>query len=411
MTEVKYPLACSSWDEKEKTAAKEVIDSGICTMGVKVKEFEKKFAEKFGTKYAVFSNSGSSANLLAISTLLYRKTNPLKAGDEIITTAVSWSTTYYPLHQCGFKIKIVDIDFDTLNMDIDQVIAAITSKTKAIFAVNLLGNPADYERLIPICKEKNIELIIDNCESMGATYRNQEAGTLGLIGTYSCFFSHHISTIEGGVCVTNDEECYQIMLCLRTHGWGRELPNVNHIHNKDGIPFNDLFRFLLPGYNLRPNEVYAAIGLHQLDKLDSIIENRRNNAITFREEMYRLYREFKFDNNRQIRIQSHFVCSEPSWFGFSLVLEGELSGKRDYVVTRLKELGVESRPIVAGNFAKNPVAKLMNCDVHGSLPIADKIDKDGFFIGNSHHDLTQEIKYFSQCLEKIVNELRSSCMY
>ncbi len=127
--------------------------------------------------------------------------------------------------------------------------------------------------------------------------------------------------------------------------------------------------------------------------------------------MYRLYREFKFGDNGKIRFQSHFVWSEPSWFGFSLVLEGDLSGKRDYFVTRLKELGVESRPIVAGNFAKNPVAKLMNCVVHGDLPIAEKIDKDGFFIGNSHHDLTKEIEHFAQCLVKIVRELESSCMY
>lgn len=405
MTEVKYPLACSSWDEKERNAAHAVIDSGMCTMGAKVKEFEKKFAEKFKVKYSVFSNSGSSANLLAVAALFYRKENPLKAGDEVITTAVSWSTTYYPLHQYGLKIKLVDIDLNTLNLDVNHVIHAITPQTRVIMAVNLLGNPCDFSTLLKICSERNIILLVDNCESMGATYGVTEVGTYGLIGTYSTFFSHHLCTIEGGVCVTDDEELYQIMLSLRAHGWTRDLPSENNVHNKDGNPFNDLFRFVLPGYNLRPNEIYAAIGLHQLDKLDDILDFRRMNAETFKQEMFELYRTGKFGNSGNIRFQSSDKRADPSWFGFSLILEGTLSGKRDFFVTRLKEMGIESRPIVAGNFAKNPVAKLMHCEIHGNLVNAEKVDKDGFFIGNSHLDLTEEIEYFAESLKQICKEV------
>jgi CDP-6-deoxy-D-xylo-4-hexulose-3-dehydrase len=406
MTEIIYPLACASWDEKERNAAHAVIDSGMCTMGAKVKEFEKKFAEKFGTTYSVFSNSGSSANLLAVASLFYRKENPLKAGDEVIAPAVSWSTTYYPLFQYGLKIKLVDVNIDTLNISISELLKAITPNTKVIFAVNLLGNPCEFWELRSICKEKGITLLIDNCESMGSTYNGKEAGTIGLIGTYSTFFSHHLCTIEGGVCVTNDEELYQIMLSLRAHGWTRDLPAENHVHNKDGNAFNDLFRFVLPGYNLRPNEIYAAIGLHQLDKLDNIILCRRGNADTFTQEMYRLWRDGKFGENGDIRFQLPSDGANPSWFGFSLILEGDLSGKRDYFVSRLKEMGVESRPIVAGNFAKNPVAKLMDCEVPGTLKNAEKIDKDGFFIGNSHLDLTEPIEHFAECLKTIVKELK-----
>jgi CDP-6-deoxy-D-xylo-4-hexulose-3-dehydrase len=405
MTEVVYPLACSSWDEKERNAAHAIIDSGMCTMGAKVKEFEKKFAEKFNVKYAVFSNSGSSANLLAVASLFYRKENPLKAGDEVIVPAVSWSTTYYPLYQYGLKIKFVDVNIGTLNIDVNKIIDAITPRTKVIFAVNLLGNPCNFKKLHQICEVNNIILLVDNCESMGATYDSKEVGTLGIIGTYSTFFSHHLCTIEGGVNVTNDEELYQIMLSLRAHGWTRDLPEVNHVHNKTGNFFNDSFRFVLPGYNLRPNEVYAAIGLHQLDKLDMILENRRNNSETFKQEMYRLFSESKFGENGNILFQIKESQGNPSYFGFSLILDGNLSGHRDYFVSRLKEMGVESRPIVAGNFAKNPVAKLMNCEVPSSLPNAEKIDKDGFFIGNSHLDLTPAIEHFSECLEVILKEI------
>lgn len=402
---MKYPLASSSWDDNERNAAHAVIDSGKCTMGEKVKEFEKKFAEKFKTKYAVFSNSGSSANLLAVASLFYRKENPLKAGDEVIVPAVSWSTTYYPLYQYGLKIKIVDIDINTLNIDMDKLVEAITPKTKAIFAVNLLGNPCSMDYLVSICKDRKITLLVDNCESMGATFNDKEVGTFGIVGTYSTFFSHHLCTIEGGVSVTDSEELYQIMLSLRAHGWTRELPLINHVHNKDGNPFNDLFRFILPGYNLRPNEIYATIGLHQLDKLDSLIDRRRGNAQIFKEEMFKLYNEFKFGENGNIIFQSQFTSADSSWFGFSLILDGDLSGKRDYFVKRLSEFEIESRPIVAGNFAKNPVAKLMNCEIHGNLVNAEKVDKDGFFIGNSHLDLSKEIEWFSNCITTIVKEL------
>lgn len=405
MTEVIYPLACASWDEKERNAAHAVIDSGMCTMGVKVKEFEKKFAEKFGTKYSVFSNSGSSANLLAVAALFYRKGNPLKAGDEVIVPAVSWSTTYYPLYQYGLKIKLVDVDINSLNIDVNLLIDAITPNTKVIFAVNLLGMPCDFKRLTDICTDRNIILLVDNCESMGATYDDIEVGTFGLIGTYSTFFSHHLCTIEGGVCVTNDEELYQIMLSLRAHGWTRDLPAENHVHNKDGNPFNDLFRFVLPGYNLRPNEIYAAIGLHQLDKLDHILDFRRGNAGTFHQEMFELVRTESFGPNAEIKFQWSSTRADSSWFGFSLILDGSLSGKRDYFVKRLKEMGVESRPIVAGNFAKNPVAKLMNCEIHGTLTNAEKIDKDGFFVGNSHLDLTEAIEHFAVSLKQICTEI------
>lgn len=390
----KYPLACSSWDENEINAAIDVIKSGRCTMGEKVREFEKKFAQKFGSKYAVMSNSGSSANLLAVAALMYRNKS-LQKGDEVIVPAVSWSTTYYPLHQYGLKMKFVDIDLRTLNIDIDQVRKAIGPKTKAIFAVNLLGNPNNLQELVDLCNEKGLILLEDNCESMGSTFNGKQTGTFGLMGTYSSFFSHHICTIEGGVTVTDDEELYQFMISLRAHGWTRELPDTNFVHNKDGNPFNDLFRFVVPGYNLRPNELYAAIGLHQLDKLDGIIENRRKNARAFALAAAELNRYY----NGQLIFQSSYSGADSSFFGFSVVLDGELSGMRPLFVKRLVENGIECRPIVAGNFAKNPVVKHMDCETFGVLKNADKIDTDGFFIGNSHLDLADAIDHFEKVMK------------
>jgi len=392
---MKYSLASSSWDDKEINSAIEVIKSGNCTMGAKVKEFEEKFAKMFGSKYAVMSNSGSSANLLAVAALMYRKNGPkLNKGDEVIVPAVSWSTTYYPLHQYGLKMKFVDIDPNTLNMDVGLVMNAITEKTKAIMAVNLLGNPNNFAALTALCKKHNLILIEDNCESMYATFENKQCGTYGTLGTFSTFFSHHMCTIEGGVTVTDDEELYQIMISLRAHGWTRGLPDKNFVHDKDGDPFNDLFRFVLPGYNLRPNEVFAAIGLHQLDKLPGTVLIRRKNAESFLDGIHSDARLF-----RGIRTQSFHYGSDPSWFGFSMVLTGEFADRRKEMVKLLTDAGIECRPIVAGSFVKNPVMNHMECEVFGGLPHAEYVDRNGLFVGNTGVSLVNEIYHLISTLK------------
>jgi CDP-6-deoxy-D-xylo-4-hexulose-3-dehydrase len=365
-------------------------------MGAKVKEFEEKFAKMFGSKYAVMSNSGSSANLLAVAALMYRKNGPkLNKGDEVIVPAVSWSTTYYPLHQYGLKMKFVDIDANTLNMDVGLLMNAITDKTKAIMAVNLLGNPNNFAVLTALCKKHNLILIEDNCESMYATFNNKHCGTYGTLGTFSTFFSHHMCTIEGGVTVTDDEELYQIMVSLRAHGWTRGLPDKNFVHDKDGEPFNDLFRFVLPGYNLRPNEVFAAIGLHQLDKLPGTVLIRRKNAESFLDGI-------QSDSKllRNIRTQSFHYGSDPSWFGFSMVLVGEFADRRKEMVKLLTDAGIECRPIVAGSFVKNPVMKHMECEVYEGLPRAEYVDRNGLFVGNTGVSLVDEIYHLISTLKQ-----------
>ena len=384
------PLATSTWDEKEYAALQRVINSGRFTMGPAVKAFEEQFAGHFGAKHAVMVNSGSSANLLAIAAAVVNPDIDLREGDEVIVPAVSWATTYYPVSQYGLVLKFVDINAHTLNFDLDQVSRAIGPRTKAVLAVNLLGNPVDFVRLRELCDVHGLLLIEDNAESMGATLDGKAAGTFGAMGTFSSFFSHHISTMEGGLVLTDDKYLYQAMVSMRAHGWTRELPADNLIAKKTGEPFDDLFRFALPGYNLRPLEMSGALGLEQLAKLPSIIAGRRENAVNFVD---------RFANREGFSIQSE--TGQSSWFGFAFVLRGPLAGRRRDVVAALGHANIESRPIVAGNFVRNPVLSHLRYVEPGALPVADLIHDEGFFVGNHHHPIPEQLELLDEVLSSV----------
>ncbi|HSI22277.1 MAG TPA: DegT/DnrJ/EryC1/StrS family aminotransferase [Methylophilaceae bacterium] len=386
-----YPLATSSWDDEELQAMQEVIASGMFTMGKYVAAFEQRFADYAGSKYCVMVNSGSSANLLMVAALRYRKQGSLQPGDEVIVPAVSWSTTYSPLYQYGLRLKFVDIDKDTLNYDLDKLKLAVTEKTRALMVVNLLGNPNNFEKIQEIIAERNIILLEDNCESMGAEFKNKQAGTFGLMGSFSAFFSHHISTMEGGMVVTDDEELYHIMLSIRAHGWTRNLPKQNHVcGTKIENVFEESFRFVLPGYNLRPLELSGAIGLKQLTKLPKMITYRRVNAERFLE----LMRDFSW-----LRVQREI--GQSSWFGFSMVLDENTNISREQLVETLTKNGIDCRPIVAGNFAKNEVLKWFDYEIPHGLENAEWIDKSGIFIGNHHFPLDRELNYLRSALQSL----------
>ena len=389
---MKYNLASSSWDHKEIDAMNRVIDSGFYTMGKNVEKFETVFSSFFGSKYALMVNSGSSANLLSVASLFFLKNNPLQRGDEVIVPSVSWSTTYAPLQQYGLKVKFVDISLDTLNFDIDKLRAAITDKTRVIFAVNILGNPNDFLKINNIIKNKNIYLLEDNCESMGAKYESQFTGTFGIAGTFSSFFSHHISTMEGGMILTDNYELYNIMLSLRAHGWTRNLKDDNPLHTKSDNKFYESFNFILPGYNLRPLELSGAIGIEQIKKLPKLIEVRRRNAELFKG---------LFEKNEKIIIQKEIGNS--SWFGFSLIINEHLTSiKRHKLIIELEKAGIETRPIVSGNFLKNKVLKFFDYEVSGDLTNSEFLDRNGFFVGNHHYDLTSELKHLQDTLNKFL---------
>lgn len=379
-SEMKYELASSTWGEEELSAINRVIRSGHFTMGSEVEKFEEQFAQKVGSKFAIMVNSGSSANLALLTASRYLRVPLFQPGDEILVPAVSWSTTYYPIHQLGATLKFVDIDPATLNIDIAKLEESISSRTKGIFVVNLLGNPAHWEEIAKIASDHNLFLLEDNCESLGAQLNGKSTGTFGIGGTFSTFFSHHISTMEGGLIATNDEEMYQVLKSVRAHGWTRDLPSENYVFPKSGTEWDDLFRFVLPGFNLRPLEIEAAIGQEQLIKLPNFILERRENASIFQEAM-RLFPD--------IQIQTEH--GESSWFGFSMILHGKLSGKRMALVEALKKGGIQSRPIVTGNFTRNPVIKHLNHVEIPKLPGADLIHDHGLFVGNHHYDLSDQI--------------------
>lgn len=384
---MEYKLATSTWDELEINAIQDVIKTDKFSMGPKVEEFEKQFAQYFGSKYAVMCSSGSTANLLMTASLFFSKKPKLKAGDEIIVPAVSWSTTYFPLQQYGLKLKFVDIDLNTLNYNLDDLESAVSSKTKAIMVVNLLGNSNDFNKINEIIENRNIVVIEDNCESMGAKFEDKFCGTHGLMGTFSTFFSHHMATMEGGMVLTDDEEYYHILLCLRAHGWTRNLPDKNHVADKSNVWFEESFRFVLPGYNVRPLEMSGAIGIEQLKKLPSFIKQRRKNAEIF-------LRLFKDD--KRFLIQKEI--GESSWFGFSLIIMDKSINRKE-IIDLLTINKIDSRPIVTGDFTKNTVMKFFNYEIHKTLENADHLHYQGFFLGNSHVDLTEELMYLKNILK------------
>ena len=382
-----YSLATSTWDDKELQAIQSVIDRDSYTMGNSVRQFEEDFCKFTGSKYTVMVSSGSAANLIATAALFYTKNPMLKRGDEVIVPAVSWSTTYFPLQQYGLKLKFVDIDLDTLNYDLEALESAITSNTKMIVVVNLLGNPNDFDVINSFIKDKDIFIFEDNCESLGAEYKGKQTGTFGIMGTFSTFFSHHIATMEGGFVTTDNEELYHILLSLRAHGWTRNLPQQNHVSNKSDDWFEESFRFVLPGYNVRPVEMSGAIGIEQLKKLPSFLKQRRENSELFVE---------LFKDHPDFIIQKDIDNS--SWFGFSLIIKPGSNLKRKDVIRKLQENKIDCRPIVTGNFTRNEVMKYFDYEVHQELINADYLHENGFFVGNSQVDLSENITFLKGIL-------------
>ena len=382
------PLALSTWGEEDLDALHEVINSGFYTMGPKVAEFEQVFAEYHKSKYCVMVNSGSSANFLMVAALFFTKhRKKLNRGDEVIVPAVSWSTTYSPLYYHGLKARFVDVDIDSLNINVDLIESAITKKTKAIFAVNLLGNCADYKRLVEICERHDLILLEDNCESLGAENIGKRSGSFGLVSSCSSFFSHHISTMEGGLILTDDEEIYHILLSIRAHGWTRNLPSDNLVCKKGTDPFFESFRFVLPGYNLRPLEMSAAVGIVQMKKIDSFIEKRRVNHLSFKKIM----KQFEF-------IKLQVETGRSSWFGFSMIVDTKTGLSRHSLVDLLTRRNIECRPIVSGNIMNNEMINYFDYSVFGTLDASDIVHNDGLFIGNHHIDIKDGLENLTDAL-------------
>lgn len=387
---MKYPLASDTWDNREVSAIHRVIESGRYTMGAEVKKFEQEFAEFFGSKHAVMTNSGSSANLLAIATLREHEKFPSKGN--IIVPAVSWSTTFFPVHQLGYTLRFVDVDPVTFNISLEAIKNAIDDDTVAVFAVNLLGNPVELSKLKKLCHDNEIVLLEDNCESLGALEYEKFAGTYGHMGTFSFFFSHHMQTMEGGMVLTDDDDLVDYLRSMRAHGWVRDLGNDSELYTKTGNGFEDSFRFVLPGYCVRPLEMSGAIGQEQLKKAPAMLSKRCANAY----EAKKIFADVP-----GVRLQQENPAGTSSWFGFGMVVEEHLLGRRQEVLDALAAAEVETRPIVAGNFMRNPVINRLNWDSVGSFDAADDLHNNGFFIGNDARDLYYNLEIVAKTIKAI----------
>ena len=351
--ENKHPLSVSTWGEEEKQALHEVIQSGNYTMGNKVSDFETLYADWCNSKHAVMVNSGSSANLLMAAAYSLRQQN----SGTVIVPAVSWATSYAPFHQYGWKLKFVDIDKDTLNYDMEALKSAYTG-SELILAVNLLGNPNDFMNF------PSMNILEDNCESMGAEYCGMRTGNFGLMASHSMFFSHHIQTMEGGIITTDDDYFYNMLLCLRSHGWTRHLSKDNPLHAKVSS-----YEFIYPGYNVRPIEMMGAVGIQQMYKIDGFIQSRRDNAEVWKD----------ICKSRGWWFQQEAEHGKSSWFAFAIVSDDIEEIKKEFDAK-----GIEYRPIVAGNFTRSPSIKWYDYTIHGEMKNADRIHDKGIYIGNTH---------------------------
>ena len=387
---INYPLNYPTWNHLEEKAILEVIKSNQYTYKKKVLQFERDFSKYHNIKHGTMVNSGSSANLLAVSSLFYKKNNPLKKGDEVIVPAISWSTTYFPLTQNNLRLKIVDVDFSTVNIDVEKIEKAITKKTKLIVIVNILGNPCDLSRIKEICDRKGIYLMEDNCESLGAIIDKKKTGTYGIISTFSFFYSHHISTIEGGMILTNNLELNEIIRSLRSHGWTRDSLSKKSFFKKNKKTKFENYRFLIQGYNLRPTEINAAAGIVQLKKLDNFIKLRRKNFY---------YYQNIFKDNKIFHIQKE--NGKSSAFSFIFIFKKKFLHLKDKIYKLMSKNNIEYRLITGGCILKHPVIKLLDHEIYKNTNNANYIHENGFFLGNSHKDLKDQLVRFN----KIIIEL------
>ncbi len=369
------PLSVPLYGADEVDGALDSLLTQNVTMGAKVRQFEREFATYVGARHAVMVNSGSSANLLALAVLSVRDLpGALRPGDEVIVPAVTWSTTLAPVVQHGCVPVLVDIDPRTLNLRTDDVEAALSPKTRAVMPVHLLGNPVDMEPLTDLARRHDLWVVEDTCESLGSTVSGRQAGTFGQMGTYSFYFSHHITTIEGGMLVTDDDHLADLARSVRAHGWTRDMSDRGDLEATHP-DIDPRFLFVHLGYNLRPTEISAAFGLVQLRRLDEFNAQRRANA------------RYLLDALADLDLQ--LVTEQPggrsTWFGFAMIAPD--AATRAALGQHLELHGVATRPIVAGNLAHQPAFRGAPHRTVGPLTHADATGARGLFVGN-HPNLT-----------------------
>jgi len=371
-----YPLTKNPFLSDDLREGINVLKSKQLTLSNKTKEIENYFGKKLKIKYSTMVNSGSSANLLAFQTLInpYRKKR-LKPNDEVLVPTLSWPTSFWPIIQSNLKPVFVDCDKKNLNIDIKDLKKKITKKTKCLILVHVLGHCANMDEIMKIVRKNKLILIEDTCESIGSKFKKKYLGTFGDFSSFSFYTSHQISGGEGGMITCKDPEDYQILRTLRSHGWVREIKDRNTAFKyKKNNYLDEKFTFCNSGFNLRPTEVSSAIALSQLKKLDKIKKIRSYN-----------YQKIKQTLENDATCSKYFYFLEKNrfisecWLSFPIILKNNIN-KRS-LLKRLYKNGVETRPIISGDFSQQPALKKYNIKKQKLYKNADYIHKYGFYIG------------------------------
>ena len=392
-----YPLTESVLENRDLNAAINIIKSKKITMGKKTLEIEEFFKRKITGINSLMVNSGSSANLLIFQCLINPMVKRLKPGDEVLVPAICWSTSLWPIVQSGLKVKFVDIDLNTLNISLSDLEKKVSKKSKALMLVHALGNCTDMKKLTSICKKNNIILIEDTCEALGSTYRNKPLGTFGEFSSFSFYYSHHITSGEGGMVCAKNSKYIEVIKSLRSHGWSRDLTKSRNIANKYKN-INKNWIFVNSGFNLRPTDINAAIGIEQLKRIKKILSIRKYNFSKIKNE---LIQNKKY--NQQFSILEDQKYSNIAWFGIPFILNSKDKNYKLKVMNKLNNKGVMTRPIISGNFAKQPSIKLYKIKTGSKLRNADLIDKNAFFLGL--HNIKITTKKLKLLTESIYSSL------
>lgn len=354
------------------------------TQFTEVRKFEIAWSKWQGCRYSVFVNSGSSANLLMLDVL--RELYKWQVRDEVIVPVITWPTDISAVLQFGLKPVFVDVNLQDLAFDYNDLERKINSKTKAIFLTHLLGFPADIERIKKIIGKRNIKLIEDCCESHGATIKGKKIGNFGICSSFSFYWGHHISTVEGGMICTNNEAVYKLALLKRSHGLARELPEEYHSYYKRKYKDIDFrFLFLTTAFNVRNTEFSAVLGLTQLKQLNHYIKIRNNNYKRFINILSSYHNFFLIPYNNGIS---------------SFVLPFFLKDKKDKKKLQeyLTKKDIESRPIIAGNLLKQPFLKSFS--ISDKFPNANFVHNNGFYIGNNQFVDNKRLDYLKSVLDE-----------
>jgi CDP-6-deoxy-D-xylo-4-hexulose-3-dehydrase len=397
------------FDEKEIISLVNAALDFWLTAGRETAAFEKKFGDFIGLPCCVLVNSGSSANLLAVASLLsHTMGRKIQPGDEVITPALTFPTALNPLIQNGLRPVLVDVERDTLNMDPSALAGALSEKTRLVFLPHILGNMAPLDDILAFARDHGLILIEDACEALGSRYRGRLAGTFGHVGTFSFYASHHLSMGEGGAVVTSDGDLETVMRSLRD--WGRactckicsaeeDVRSNCPIHQagpSEDFPqdYDRRFTYTNIGYNLRATDLQAAIGLVQLDKAERFRAMRAEN--------------FNFFRRLILNYPDYFVPprasdgADPSWFAFPLILRRGAPIDRRRLVRWLNERGIETRPILAGNIARQPAYQNIPFRIPGPLNQTDDLMDHAFFFGVYPGLLAEERDYVASSIEDFI---------